>query len=226
MRLDRILFAALLAALGANAADAGERVTQIPPPALDNPLAAGEPQTAVLAGGCYWGMQAVFEHVKGVQQVIAGFTGRRSSSQDDGIITRGHVPAESVQITFDPARISYGQILQIYFSVAHDPTQLNRQGPDDGPQYRSDVFYGDSSQEKIAEAYIAQLDGAHLYPSSIATSVDRLTDFHAVPDPQQDYVRRNPTLPYVTSVDLPKLAALKILFPNFYLDPPLTVSDR
>jgi peptide-methionine (S)-S-oxide reductase len=223
MRLNRVFFAAL-AAFAAGPAFAGERVEQIPPPALDNPLAAGEPQTAVLAGGCYWGMQAVFEHVKGVRQVIAGFTGRPATSQDDGIISRGHVPAESVQITFDPAKISYGQILQIYFSVAHDPTQLNKQGPDDGPQYRSDIFYGDDSQEKIAEAYIAQLGAAHVYPSDIVTSVDRMTSFHAVPDSQQDYVRKNPTLLYVTSIDLPKLAALKILFPGFYLDPPLTVS--
>jgi peptide-methionine (S)-S-oxide reductase len=108
--------------------------------------------------------------------------------------------------------------------VAHDPTQFNKQGPDDGPQYRSDVFYEDGSQEKIAEAYIAQLGAAHIYPSDIVTSVDRLTDFHVVPDSQQDYVRKNPTLPYVTGVDLPKLAALKILFPARYLDPPLTVS--
>jgi peptide-methionine (S)-S-oxide reductase len=206
-------------------AHANERAVQIPAPALDNPLAPGQPQTAVLAGGCYWGMQAVFEHIKGVEQVIAGFTGPRQSSQDDGIISRGHVPAESVQITFDPAKISYGQILQIYFSVAHDPTELNKQGPDDGPQYRSDIFYADDSQEKIAEAYIAQLGAAHVYPSDIVTSVDRLTDFHTVPDSQQDYVRKNPTLLYVTSIDLPKLAALKILFPNRYLDPPLTVSD-
>ena len=151
-------------------------------------------------------------------------SGPRQSSQNDGIIGRGHVPAESVQITFDPGKISYGQILQIYFSVAHDPTELNKQGPDDGPQYRSDIFYADDSQEKIAEAYIAQLGAAHVYPSDIATSVDRLTSFRAVPDSQQDYVRKNPTLPYVTGVDLPKLAALKILFPARYLDPPLTVS--
>ena len=224
MRLNRLLFGSSLALFAAFPAVAAERVAQIPPPALDNPLAAGAPQTIVLAGGCYWGMQAVFEHIKGVQQVIAGFTGPRRSSQDDGIISRGHVPAESVQITFDPGKISYGQILQIYFSVAHDPTQLNKQGPDEGPQYRSDIFYADDSQEKIAEAYIAQLGVAHVYPSDIVTSVDRLTDFRAVPDSQQDYVRKNPTLLYVTSIDLPKLAALKILFPNRYLDPPLTVS--
>jgi peptide-methionine (S)-S-oxide reductase len=224
MRLNRSLLGFAFVVAAAMPAHANERVEQIAPPTLDNPLAAGAPQTAVLAGGCYWGMQAVFEHVKGIQQVIAGFTGPRQSSQDDGIISRGHVPAESVQITFDPARISYGQILQIYFSVAHDPTQLNKQGPDDGPQYRSDVFYGDDSQEKIAEAYIAQLGAAHVYPSDIVTSVDRLTSFHAVADSQQDYVRKNPTLPYVTGVDLPKLAALKILFPARYLDPPLTVS--
>jgi peptide-methionine (S)-S-oxide reductase len=224
MRFNRFLFGSSLAILAAFPAHAAERVTQIPPPALDNPLADGAPQTAVLAGGCYWGMQAVFEHIKGIQQVIAGFTGRPTTSQNDGILNRGHVPAESVQITFDPGKISYGQILQIYFSVAHDPTQFNKQGPDDGPQYRSDVFYGDDSQEKIAEAYIAQLGAAHVYPSDIVTSVDRLTGFHVVPDSQQDYVRKNPTLPYVTGVDLPKLAALKILFPARYLDPPLTVS--
>jgi peptide-methionine (S)-S-oxide reductase len=225
MRFNRFLFGFSLAAFAAAPAFAGEKVVQIPPPVLDNPLAAGEPQTAVLAGGCYWGMQAVFEHVKGVKQVIAGFTGPRQTSQQDDIISRGHVPAESVQITFDPSKISYGQILQIYFSVAHDPTELNRQGPDDGPQYRSDVFYEDGSQEKIVEAYIAQLEAAHLYGSSIVTSVDRLTNFHAVAESQQDYVRKNPTLLYVTSIDLPKLAALKILFPSLYLDPPLTMSD-
>jgi peptide-methionine (S)-S-oxide reductase len=226
MRLGPSLLGIALGVLAAMPAHADERAVQIPPPALDNPLAPGEPQTIVLAGGCYWGMQAVFEHIKGVQQVIAGFTGPRRGSQDDGVISRGHVAAESVQITFDPARISYGQILQIYFSVAHDPTELNKQGPDDGPQYRSDIFYADDSQEKIAEAYIAQLGAAHVYNSEIVTSVDRLTDFHAVPDSQQDYVRKNPNLPYVAQIDMPKLAALKIVFPGLYLDPPLTVSDR
>src|SRR5271167_2264985 len=161
----------------------------VAPPAFDNPKAAGTPQTAVLAGGCFWGVQGVFEHVRGVQNVIAGYAGGdRSTAQYETVSsgTTGH--AESVKITFDPAAISYGQILQIAFSVVHDPTQLNRQGPDVGSQYRSAIFYADETQKRIAQAYIKQLDQSHVFTRPIATVVDPLKGFYAAEDYHQDYL--------------------------------------
>jgi peptide-methionine (S)-S-oxide reductase len=214
---------ALLASTTLSAA-AEDVAKVIPAPATDNPRTPGEPQTAVLAGGCYWGMQAIFEHVKGIKSVVAGFSGPYGTPGQDDLISRGHKPAEAVRITFDPAQITYGQLLQIYFSVAHDPTQVDKQGPDEGPQYRSDIFYGDDTQKKIAEDYIAQLDATHIYHASIATRVDSLSNFHKVPVSEQDYVVKHPTAPYVTINDLPRIAALKIVFPSLYLDPPLTAS--
>lgn len=205
-------------------ARADEAPHAIPAPALDNPLSAGDAQTATLAGGCYWGMQEVFEHVKGVKQVVAGFSGKTQDSSDaSSIASREPKPAESVQITFDPAQISYGQILQIYFSAAHDPTQRDRQTPDVGEEYRSNIFYADDRQQKIAEAYIAQLAKAHAYSSDIATLVTPLRKFKRVPDSQQDFYLKHPDLPYIVQVDGPKMKALKILFPRFYLDSPVTI---
>ncbi len=186
-------------------------------PALDNPKVAGPPQTAVLAGGCFWGVQGVFEHVRGVSKVIAGYAGgEKATAQYETVSsgTTGH--AESVKITFDPAEISYGQILQIAFSVVHDPTELNRQGPDVGTQYRSAVFYADDSQKRIAEAYIGQLDKSRAFARPIVTRVDKLKGFYAAEDYHQDYLVHNPNAPYIAFVDMPKVENFKRTFPELY----------
>ncbi len=202
------------------AASADELPKTIPPPAIDNPLRAGAPQSAVLAGGCYWGMQEMLEHVKGVQSVVAGMTGFQTLG--DSIIARDHDPAEAVEVTFDPGQISYGQLLQIYFSVAHDPTQVDRQGPDHGSRYRSEILYNDDAQKKIAESYIEQLQQAGAFGEPIATHVDSLQIFHRVPEGQQDYAIKHPTLPYIVAVDLPRLAAFERLYPGYFVKTPVT----
>jgi peptide-methionine (S)-S-oxide reductase len=194
----------------------------IAPPALDNPKAPGAPQTAVIAGGCFWGVQGVFEHVRGVQRVVAGYAGGdRSTAHYDTVSsgTTGH--AESVKITFDPAVLSYGQILQIAFSVVHDPTQLNRQGPDVGTQYRSAIFYADDSQKQIAEAYISQLDKSHAFSRPIVTRVDLLKGFFPAEDYHQDYLIHNPYAPYIAINDLPKIENLKRTFAELYSGRPV-----
>src|SRR5580692_10622709 len=176
----------------------------VAPPAIDNPKAPGSPQTAVLAGGCFWGVQGVFEHVRGVQKVVAGYAGGdRSTAQYETVSSGMTGHAESVRITFDPAAISYGQILQIAFSVVHDPTQLNRQGPDVGTQYRSAIFYADDTQKRIAEAYIGQLDSSHAFPRPIVTRVDPLKGFYPAEDYHQDYLIHNPSSPYIAMYDIP-----------------------
>jgi peptide-methionine (S)-S-oxide reductase len=194
----------------------------IAPPTLDNPKAAGPAQTAVLAGGCFWGVQGVFEHVRGVQKVVAGYAGgERSTAQYETVSsgTTGH--AESVKITFDPAVISYGQILQIAFSVVHDPTQLNRQGPDAGTQYRSAIFYADDGQKRIAQAYVSQLDQSHAFARPIVTRVDPLKGFYAAEDYHQDYLIHNPTQPYIAYYDLPKIENFRRTFPELYSGQPV-----
>jgi peptide-methionine (S)-S-oxide reductase len=199
----------------------------IAPPAVDNPKAAGAAQTAVLAGGCFWGVQGVFEHVRGVQKVVAGYAGGdRSTAQYETVSSGSTGHAESVKITFDPAEISYGQILQIAFSVVDDPTQLNRQGPDAGTQYRSAIFYADDTQKHIAEAYIGQLDRSHAFARAIVTRVDPLKGFYAAEDYHQDYLIRNPTSPYIAMYDLPKIENFKRLFPKLYSGRPVLVSAR
>jgi peptide-methionine (S)-S-oxide reductase len=194
----------------------------IAPPALDNPKAAGPPQTAVLAGGCFWGVQGVFEHVRGVQNVIAGYAGGdRASAQYETVSSGGTGHAESVKIVFDPAQVSYGQLLQIAFSVVHDPTQLNRQGPDVGSQYRSAVFYGDDEQKRIAESYIAQLEKAHAFSRPIVTRVDPLRGFYPAEDYHQDYLYHNPNVPYIAMFDIPKVQNFKRIFPELYSGRPV-----
>ena len=194
----------------------------IAPPALDNPKAAGPPQTAVLAGGCFWGVQGVFEHVRGVQKVIAGYAGGdRASAQYETVSSGDTGHAESVKIVFDPAQVSYGQLLQIAFSVVHDPTQLNRQGPDVGSQYRSAVFYGDDEQKRIAESYIAQLEKAHAFSRPIVTRVDPLKGFYPAEDYHQDYLYHNPNVPYIAMFDIPKVQNFKRTFPELYSGRPV-----
>jgi peptide-methionine (S)-S-oxide reductase len=193
----------------------------VPPPAIDAPLATAKSgnKTAVLAGGCFWGVQAVYQHVAGVKKVISGYAGGAPSTADYESVSTGQTGhAESVQITYDPARISYGQLLQVFFSVAHDPTMLNRQGPDRGTQYRSVVFYKDPEQEKISRAYIAQLDQAHVFKSPIVTEVTKLPAFAEAEDYHQDYATRHPNDPYIAINDAPKVANLKTLFSNLYVE--------
>ena len=186
--------------------------TAIPAPTLDGSPVSGGSEKAVLAGGCYWGTQGIFEHVKGIKRVVAGFTA--GHSDDDG-------GAESVMITFDPKVLSYGRLLQIFFSVVHDPTQLDRQGPDVGTGYRSDIFYMSDEQRRVAQAYIAQLDRARVFPKPIATRVDAFPTFNPVDLSQQDFMLRNPHLDYIEINDVPKLASLKQLFPASYRPVPL-----
>jgi peptide-methionine (S)-S-oxide reductase len=191
-------------------------------PAIDNPKAAGPPQTAVLAGGCFWGVQGVFEHVRGVKQVVAGYSGGDRSTAQYGMVGMGNTGhAESVKITFDPAQVSYGQILQIAFSVVLDPTQLNRQGPDVGTQYRSVVFYADEGQKRIAQAYIDQLDRAQAFSKPIVTRVDPLRGFYAAEDYHQDYLAHNPGASYIAMYDLPKVENFKRVFPDLYSGQPV-----
>ncbi len=194
----------------------------IAPPTIDNPKVAGPSQTAVLAGGCFWGVQGVFEHARGVKKVIAGYAGGQRSTARYEVVSSGATGhAESVQIIFDPAEISYGQILQIAFSVAHDPTQLNRQGPDVGSQYRSAVFYADDGQKRIAEAYISQLVKARAFARPIVTRVDPLKGFYAAEDYHQDYLIHNPDVPYIAMWDLPKVENFKRMFPQLYIGRPV-----
>ena len=197
----------------------------IPPPAQDEAKADGGIETAVLAGGCFWGMQGVFEHVKGVTRVLAGYAGGERDTASYPAVSTGRTGhAESIQVSYDPAQISYGEILRVYFSVAHDPTQLNRQGPDIGSQYRSDVFYASASQRRIAAAYIAQLNKAGAFPRPIATRVDALRGFFAAEKYHQDFLIRHPTYPYIVYNDLPKIDNLKRLYPEIYRADPVTVA--
>ena len=208
-------------------AAAGQTPAALPAPADDNTRQQGRLQTAVLAGGCFWGMQEVFEHVRGVHQVLAGYSGgprAKANYQDVETGSTGH--AESVQITFDPAQLTYGELLQIYFSVAHDPTELDRQGPDTGKQYRSVIFYADDTQQRIAANYIRQLTGGQAFAQPIVTAVDPLKGFYRAEDYHQDYYLKNPQLPYIVYVDLPKVRNLKSLFPAYYSDSPATVGAR
>ncbi len=174
-------------------------------------------QTAVFAGGCFWGVEAVFEHVKGVSEVRSGYAGGDAKSADYDKVSSGSTThAESVQVTFDPEKVSYTQLLTIFFSVAHDPTEVNRQGPDVGPQYRSAIFYTTDAQRKAAMDYIKAIDGAKVFAKPIATQVVALDKFYDAEAYHQDYVKKNPDAPYVVYHDLPKLAALKEKFPELY----------
>jgi peptide-methionine (S)-S-oxide reductase len=199
----------------------------MPAPAMDVP-ATDAPQTAVLAGGCFWGVQGVFEHVRGVQKVLAGYAGGEAATANYPTVSEGDTGhAESVQVVFDPKQISYGQILRIFFSVALDPTEINRQGPDEGTQYRSEVFAATPEQSRAAAAYVGQLDNAHLFSRPIATRIDPLKGFYPAEAYHQDYLERHPTQPYIAYNDIPKVEALKHLFPDVYQDKPtLALADR
>src|SRR5688572_7440498 len=199
----------------------------LPDPVVDQQLASDEPQVAVLAGGCFWGVQAVFQHTNGVQLALSGYSGGMKTNPSYEEVTTGRTGhAESVQIKYNPREISYGQILKIYFSVVHDPTQLNRQGPDIGTHYRSAIFYSNDEQKKIAEAYIAQLGQAGVFKTPIVTKVGPLVAFYPAEAYHQDYAIKHPTQPYIAIHDLPKVDNLKRLFPNMYRTNPVTVASR
>ena len=202
------------------AADASQVV---PAPIVDaHPADAHAPQTAVLSGGCFWGVQGVFQHVRGIERVVAGYSGGAADTANYETVSDGGTGhAESVQITYDPAQISYGQILRIFFSVALDPTEVNRQGPDSGTQYRSEVFYATPEQGQVARAYIAQLDQAHAFARPIATRVDPLTGFYPAEAYHQDYLTRHPNNPYIVINDVPKVENLQRLFPASYAAQPV-----
>lgn len=211
-----LAFTLSILASGANAAP----VPPIPPPKIDAPLAstAGR-ETAVFAGGCFWGTQAVFERVKGVIKTTAGYAGGSAATATyNQVITETTGHAESVEVVYDPSKITYGQLLRIFFSVAHDPTELNRQGPDVGTSYRSAIFYTSDEQKRLASAYIAQLDAAKVFPKRIVTDVTPLKGFYRGEDYHQDYALKNPNNPYIQICDLPKIGALKQQFPELFVD--------
>jgi peptide-methionine (S)-S-oxide reductase len=211
------LAAILVFAGGASIARAGEKAHDVPPPVLDETAADTTMETALLAGGCFWGVQGVYQHVKGVKTAISGYAGGEKDTAHYKVVGTGRTGhAESVEITFDPRRISYGRILQIYFSVAHDPTQLNRQGPDVGTQYRSTIFPLSDEQEKIAKAYIAQLETAGTFDAPIVTTIEPNRPFYRAEDYHQDFLAHNPTYPYIAINDIPKVKNLQKQFPKLY----------
>ena len=203
--------------LGARPAET-PNASLFPKPGLDAALASSaKTEAAVFAGGCFWGVQAVFEHVKGVQSATSGYSGGRVKSPAYELVSMGVTGhAESVQVKYDRSQITYGQLLMVYFSVAHDPTQLNRQGPDTGSQYRSAIFYSNDEQKRIAEAYIAQLNAAGIYSRPIVTQLAPFNAFYAAEDYHQDYLKKNPRNPYIVANDLPKLDRLQKEFPALY----------
>ncbi len=220
-----IASALLLLPLAGWAASAAQSAVSLPAPAVDAaPPTGANFQRIVLAGGCFWGVQAVFQHTKGVTAAVSGYAGGDKQTAHYEMVGSGHTGhAESVAVTFDPRQISYGKILQIYFAVAHNPTELNRQGPDVGTQYRSAIFYADEEQKRIAESYIAQLDKAHVFARPIMTQVDKLTGFYPAENYHQDFAVLHPNYPYIVFNDAPKVENLKRLFADFYRDMPVTV---
>lgn len=226
----RLPFAALFAALVAGVGFTQRHVMadeahMAPPPAVDETAAnAPASETVVLAGGCFWGVQGVFQHVKGVTSAVSGYTGGAQAAAGYETVstgTTGH--AESVRVTFDPHQISYGRILQIYFSVAHDPTELNRQGPDVGTQYRSTIFPTTPEQARIAKSYIAQLSNAHVFADKIVTTIEPDRTFYPAEAYHQNYLTLHPDQPYIAFNDIPKVQDLKKLFPTQYRDKPVLV---
>ncbi len=213
-----VAFAAWAFSVSNAASGDSEKAVQLPAPTLDTPATASAgKETAVFAGGCFWGVQAVFQHTKGVLNAVSGYAGGARETASYASIGSGRTGhAESVQITYDPKQISYGKLLQIYFSVAHDPTQLNRQGPDSGTQYRSAVFYQDANQKLVAERYIAQLDAARVFPGKIVTQVNAPASFYPAEAYHQDFARTHPFYPYIVAYDKPKVVALQRKFPTLY----------
>jgi peptide-methionine (S)-S-oxide reductase len=221
------LFSAL-AVIGLSSAFAAEDAFKIPAAALDQVVPANAPlDTVVLAGGCFWGVQLVFQHTNGVTSAVSGYDGGKKESASYDMVGSGRTGhAESVKITYDPRKISFGKLLQIYFSVVQDPTQLNRQGPDTGTQYRSAIFYKNDEQKRLANAYIAQLDAAKVYPARIVTQVAPDGGFYPAEDYHQDFGVLHPAHGYIARFDMPKLDNFKRMFPSDYRAAPVTVSGR
>ena len=224
-RYAAFVFAAAFAA--APFAARAEPAVVIPPPAREAPDTSAGLETAVIAGGCFWGIQAVYQHVKGVTNAVSGYAGGAKKDAFYETVSTGTTGnAESVQVTFDPRQVSYGKILQIYFSVAHNPTELNFQGPDSGPQYRSEIFPQSEAQAKTARAYIAQLDAAHVFKRPIVTKTGTMkAAFYPAEGYHQDYAVLHPSQPYIVYNDAPKVANLKRLFPDVWRDKPVLVSE-
>ncbi|MER8550254.1 peptide-methionine (S)-S-oxide reductase MsrA [Mesorhizobium sp. M0684] len=221
--LATLILTAAAAVFWQTPAVSAEDAVVIPPPAMDEKATAGT-EKAVFAGGCFWGVQGVFQHVKGVTSAVSGYAGGDKDTavyEMVGTSRTGH--AESVEITYEPSEVTYGQLLQVYFSVAHNPTQLNYQGPDSGTQYRSTIFAENDTQKKIAESYIAQLDKAKVFPKPIVTTLETGKTFYPAEDYHQDFLTLNPTYPYIVYNDLPKVENLKRLFPNLYSEKPVLV---
>jgi peptide-methionine (S)-S-oxide reductase len=211
--------------VGRRAVAQRDEARPIPPPAMDEASSTAASEVVVLAGGCFWGVQGVYQHLKGVTNALSGYAGGSQSAAHYDIVSRGDTGhAESVQVTFDPRQVTYGKILQVFFSVVHDPTQLNRQGPDVGTQYRSAIFPGNDEQAKIARAYIAQLDQARVFDVVIVTKIEMGRTFYAAEAYHQDYLKRNPSNPYIVYNDLPKIADLKKFFPGLFLNAPVLVN--
>ena len=206
---------------------AAEDAVTIPPPAVDAKAGAGT-QKLVVAGGCFWGVQGVFQHVKGVTSAVSGYAGGSAGTANYSAVSTGNTGhAEAVEITYDPSVISAGKLMQVFFLVAHDPTQLDRQGPDHGTQYRSEIFTGDAQQTKIAKDYVAQLDGAKVYGGKIVTKIGPLQSFYPAEAYHQDYLTLHPRQPYIVFNDLPKIENLKRLFPDLYrAEPKLVTANR
>jgi peptide-methionine (S)-S-oxide reductase len=198
----------------------------VPAPAVDESPATSTSETAVFAGGCFWGVQGVFQHVEGVRNAVSGYAGGAKDTAEYEVVSSGRTGhAESVKVTYDPSKITYGRLLQIYFSVAHDPTELNRQGPDSGTQYRSTIFPSNDDQAKVAKAYIDQLDTANTFGKKLATTIESGRTFYPAEGYHQDYLTLNPYQPYIVYNDLPKIAALKQMFPNAYRAKPVLTSE-
>ncbi len=222
-----VVGAALMAFAFATPRSTAEEAHLVPPPAVDEPAGRAAPEVAVVAGGCFWGVQGVFQHVKGVVSAVSGYDGGAKDTAHYDMTSRGDTGhAESVRITFDPKTVSYGRILQIYFSVAHDPTELNRQGPDEGTQYRSAIFPTNEEQARVAKAYIAELNQAHAFRAPIVTTIEENRTFYPAEAYHQDFLVQNPTYPYIVFNDLPKIENLKRLFPEVYRTDPVLVGAR
>ncbi len=216
-----LLLPALLMLLAGPLASA-EQAREIPAPIIDEAPGAAASETAVLAGGCFWGVQGVFQHVEGVTSAVSGYAGGEKETARYYTVGRGTTGhAELVRVTFDPRKISYGRILQIYFSVAHNPTELNRQGPDTGPQYRSAIFPVNAEQARVAEAYIAQLGKARAFDGAIVTKIEPDKVFYPAEAYHQDFLEQHPNHPYIVMNDMPKIGELKRLFPNLYRSEPV-----
>lgn len=201
-----------------------EQAVLLAPPVVDEAPSNQHSETAVFAGGCFWGVQGVFQHVQGVQNAVSGYAGGAAETADYELVSAGDTGhAEAVQVTFDPTQVSYGTLLQIFFSVSHDPTQLNRQGPDHGTQYRSAIFPSSAEQQRVAQAYIDQLQAAQAFKAPIVTRIEPSASFFPAEDYHQDFLTENPNYPYIVINDLPKVANLKQLFPSRYSEQPVLV---